>query len=170
MDKKILKYKSDTSGLWIRFITKLITIFPIAYFLSVIIGSFLAGILGNNFFIIIFLFVLLGGLIYVVIKDNPINWGNQVIIDFENNVITLANASIDLKDKERILDFNGFKFGFEEIEYYSVVHYDSFLFSSYYLVKIFARGKELKLISFKNANEFKDFNGVLKHRINLKSR
>jgi len=140
--KDNLEYKSYPNGLWARFITKLIAAWVFAYYLSLILFSMLAEVLGNELFFLLIFVLIIALVTWFVVKDIPVGWNNTVTVDFKNEVFIILS--------------------------YSTKHYESFLFSAYYLVKFYANGKERKIISFKNASEYTAFHAILKNKLKLR--
>ena len=157
-----LVYQSVTTGLWGRFISKVIVAVVFSYWgLQFFIASSPSSI-GREIIIIIFVLVILAGVIYF---NNPLGWNNRVIIDFDRSLLILqdnrGNEAID------ILDFDGETISFGSIDHFSTQHYESVVLSAYYLVRLSVRGEEVKLLSFKDASVFTEFCGVLRDRLKL---
>jgi len=167
--KDNLEYKSYPNGLWARFITKLIAAWVFAYYLSLILFSMLAEVLGNELFFLLIFVLIIALVTWFVVKDIPVGWNNTVTVDFKNEVfIILSSGAGRSKLEAATLDFDGNEIPFSSIEHYSTKHYESFLFSAYYLVKFYANGKERKIISFKNASEYTEFHAILKNKLKLR--
>ena len=162
----LIEYQYNTTGLWSRFITKLIA----ALFFTFYGSTFLLVSLNINSNPLIFILVILSAftvVIWVLFKENPLKWRNRVVFDFQKELMAIYNKSNESRTAD-VLDFYGEQYSFNDIDSYPVIHYESFLFSSYYLVKLFVNGKEIKLLSFKEAKHFTDFIGVLNNRVKIK--
>ena len=158
----LIEYKSDTSGLWSRFITKLIA----ATFFTIYASSFFSSLINSSLspLIVLLFFVIL---ILSILKEYPPKWKNRVTIDFQKELIIVNNKKNQSKTSS-VLDFDGEQYSFDQIDSYSTINYESFLFDAYYMVKISVQEKEIKLLAFKEANEFTRFIGILKNQLKLK--
>ena len=162
----ILEYESDTLGLWGRFITKLIASWLLTYFMSVYLSTMIIKIV-NPFISLFLILIALVIVTWVLFRENPLKWRNKVIFDFEKEVVRISNSK-DAAFETDILDFQGKEYAFKDIENYSTIHYESFLFSAYYMIKIFVNGEEIKLLSLKSANEFTKLNSIFNNSLNIK--
>ncbi len=162
----IIEIESDTTGLWGRFIPRLILALIFTYYGSIILLGFLNIILNTILFLVFIIFALVF-VTWKIFKENPLKWKNRVSLDFIKKEIIINNKRTK-PEKSNLLDYEGKKYSFHEIDNYSVIHYDSFMTSSYYLVKIFVKGEEIKLLSFKEADKFSDFIRILDHQLKIK--
>ena len=163
-----IEYQSQAKGLWRRFITKIIAAIVISYYGSLFILSFLVVLLGPIVLILIYLIPITAA-IWIIYHDNPMGWKNTVLFDFEKEVIVVKNSKSNSIDST-ILDSDGKIYSFNEIDACSYIQYESFLFSAYYLVKIYVEDKEIKLLSIKDPNKFTELARTLKHTLKLKLR
>ena len=165
--KNLIEYKSNISGLWSIFITKIIASFFLAYHLPALLFSLdiISKPLASN---VITLLVLILSIIYSF-KEYPSKWKNRVTIDFQKELVIINNKKNELKTAN-VLDFDGKQYSFNEIDSYSVTNSNSFSFNSYHLVKFFVKGKEIKLLSFKGDDDFIPFIEILKNQLNLKTK
>ncbi len=99
---------------------------------------------------------LLMAVTWFVWKEIPLNWNNTLFVDFKNEKIKIYPRRLNRKE-QGILDFDGMQISFNEINFYSAEVYDSFIFSSYYLVTVNVNHKTIKCISFKEADKYTDF-------------
>lgn len=161
------QFESETSGLWPRFITKLIAGWFFTYYLVLFLLTFTGLILFHNYIMPIIIAPLLILATWIVWKEIPLNWDNVITIYYKEKIITIASKN-SLLDQNTVLDFDGLKIKFSEIDYYSIKNYESFIFSSIHLVSFFIEGKRVKCLSFKSAKEFTEFISVLNNQLGLK--
>lgn len=163
-----ISFTSASRGLWIRFITKSIGTWALSWFVAIFIGLFASAIISAEylFFAVILLAPL--GAIYLIYKDFPYKWNNIVTLDFDNNVLHLSSTN-SKADHINILDFDGMRINFSDIEHYHVQNYESLLFSSYFLVSIYIGKQKINLASFKDAVEYSEFVSLLENRAGLKT-
>ena len=148
--------KSDTRGLWGRYITRFIaTLVASWYGLWLIAGIIMAifkSFMISGFLVIM---VLLGILFfaYKTLSNSPFHWDTTVVFDIEQRLLKVAKNK-DIKNQSNVLDDEGHVIPFSEIQYITVEYYDSFLFSAYYLLKYSKDGKEIKLLSIRDADKY----------------
>jgi len=162
-----IQYESQTSGLWWRFVTRLL-----AGLGGVIIGlSFLYLYLGTlidyDYFMLIAGFPTGIVVILLIFQKKPTKWNNTVTIDFKNEIFLIEHKKLFYK-KSQILDFEGKKYTFQEIEQYSSYNFDSFIMSANYLVSFHRGDSIIKVIAFKNPDDYVAFTSILKDRLQMK--
>ena len=153
-------FESRTSGLWPRFVTKLIGTWVLTYYMTIFIASFV-GLLSESIYIfalVIVLSILTAS--YFIIKDLPLKWNNRVVLNFQDKTLSIFNRNASSKEMD-VLDFEGQRFHFSDIDSYSTKNYESVVFSSYYLISISVNGSKLKLLSLKDASVFSEVVSLL---------
>lgn len=164
------EYRSNALGLWPRFIGKIIgnaILVTVALFvLSLVIeivSMFNIQVDVRLYFALCFI-----GFVIVnlrLIKDNPSKWQNHVTIDLHEKSIYIKNSHSNLENT--ILDYRGSSYSTEEIDSYSIKHYEAFYFNTYYLVKIYVKNNEINLLALSDAQKFTDLIGLLKDQLNI---
>lgn len=159
----LIEYRSDNLGLWPRFLTKLIAAWITAFSVSWLFSFMIPSTVRPYIFWPLFLLVTVA-YTWRLINDNPLRWRHSVIFDLQNKMIRILKHRQD-RLGSGLLDCEGEQIPFQEIDYYTVQYYESFLFSGYYLVKIYVKGQEVKLVSFKNADDLNEMIDIFKHRL-----
>lgn len=163
--EQVITYESRTPGLWLRFGTRMIALLVSAFYgLKFLLLIFGLPTGGAFFYMILLIAWSLG--IRQLWLDNPLRWRNKVTFDFQRDLIFIQQRENEQLQTE-VLDFDGREIPFRDIEYYSTRNYGSFLFSSYFMVKIYVRGEEIKLLSFEDPNDFTRVVHLLKDRLQL---
>jgi hypothetical protein len=148
--------KSDTRGLWSRYITRFIaTLVASWYGLWLIAGIIMAIFKSPIISYISIIMVLLGILFfaYKTLLNSPLSWDTTVIFDIEQRLLKVAKNK-DIKKQSNVLDDDGHIIPFSEIQYITVEYYDSFLFNAYYLLKYSKNDKIMKLLSIRDADKY----------------
>ena len=87
------------------------------------------------------------------------------MIDFQNKVFKISSKKLK-QDELEILDYDGRQFAFEEIKSYNSQEIESVIFKAYFLVSLNIGTKEIKCLSFKDADKYVDFLKIL-HDLNI---
>ncbi|WP_020536136.1 hypothetical protein [Lewinella cohaerens] len=157
---KTITASSDTGGLWVRMITKLLSYWIGGYWF-IVVTNFLNT--STVFFMIQFLSALaiVGYYSYVVLKDHPLKWSKEVTFDFDRQLITITKDN-HRRNADDILDEHAKTIAFAEIEHLKAAQYDSFLFSAYFRISVVTNGQEEKLLALKTPILYNDILGQMK--------
>lgn len=165
--KSAVTFTSRTSGLWPRFITKVIAGWILLYFLTIFSLSVLGSFIDLGYLLALALIVITVVPIWFLWTEFPYKWDNTVTIDFETELL-LISSKRNTSQQLSVVDFEGKRVPFSEIEYYLIKNYESIIFSPYCLVSIYSGGKNVNLVSIKDPINFSDLISILNNEIGVK--
>lgn len=155
--KKQIVLTSDTKGLWMRFLSKVVP-----FCLGVVLIFYLQLNSGEPIFapfnwgkVTTILQVLLCCIAISILffPDYPLRWDNTVVFDFEQKLISIYKSR-DIRLDQDILDFPEEHLTISNPSYIRSKQYESFLFEPFYLVQVSSGGKEFPLVSISNPMEY----------------
>lgn len=155
--KKQIVLTSDTKGLWMRFLSKVV---PFCF--AVVLYFYLKLSSGEPLFdpfnwgkVTTILQVLLCCIAISILffPDYPFRWDNTVVFDFEQKLISIYKSR-DIRLDQDILDFPEEHLTISNPSYLRSKQYESFLFEPFYLVQVSSGEKEFPLVSISNPMEY----------------
>ncbi|MEL6865510.1 MAG: hypothetical protein AAFP19_13875, partial [Bacteroidota bacterium] len=94
---------------------------------------------------------------------HPLKWKKMVLFDFKEQSIFVFNK----KSKATNSSLGGIRFPFRDIDSYTIIHYDSVVQSSFFLIKLRVKGDEVSLLSLQHPFQLQEVVALLKDRLRL---
>ena len=146
--------QSATGGLWARMITQLFSYWFGGFWFVVVIGWLVVTPIQVYLPFLAALAVVIY-YSYEAISKHPYTWQKEVAFDFTEKRITILRGN--RKETTRnILDAPFRTIEFANIDRLLGRQYESFLFPPIYLITVFTKGEELKLLALRSPNEYTD--------------
>ena len=169
-NKKQIVLTSDTKGLWMRFLSKVIPfcLATVLYFyLQLSSGDpILSPFNWGKVTTILQVLLCCIAISILFFPDYPLRWDNTVVFDFEQKLISIYKSR-DIRLDQDILDFPEVHTIISDPSYIRSKQYESFLFEPFYLIRVSSGGKDIPLVSIKNPMEYTQLVDRLLHEMNL---